>query len=62
MDNNQVELTDLPSSHWVEDWSLAVKGIGHCTILDFSFLTTDNEVGVCVGVFITLLPVLLTTK
>lgn len=44
MDGDQVELTELPSSHLVEDWSLAVKGVGHCTILDFSFVNTENEV------------------
>eukprot|EP00752_Nemacystus_decipiens_P003003 g2786.t1 len=40
---HEVELTELPSSHLVEDWSLAVKGIGQCTILDVSFLNTENE-------------------
>eukprot|EP00903_Cladosiphon_okamuranus_P007601 g7372.t1 len=40
---HEVELTGLPSGSLIEDTSLAVKGIGHCTILDFSFISTENE-------------------
>lgn len=32
--DKQVELTGLPGAFWIEDQSVAIKGSGHCTILD----------------------------
>lgn len=43
MRDEQVELTGLPGGFSIEERSVAVKGSGHCTILDVSF--SDNLVG-----------------
>ncbi|CAM9464964.1 unnamed protein product [Scytosiphon promiscuus] len=40
---HEVELTGLPGRYYVEEQSLAVKGSGLCTILDFSFSNPSNE-------------------